>query len=83
MTIKELIVEAEGRIVRSELLGWLLHVTFRENSGNKVYHQCVFTVCSLCVHCAFTVCSLCVHCVFTVCSMFDMIVRLLGRHYFS
>ena len=45
--------------------------------------HCVFTVCSLCIHCVFTVRSLCVHCVFTVCSMFDMIVRLLGRHYFS
>jgi hypothetical protein len=55
------------------LCGWMLsllqHVNFRDYSGYKVYHQCVFTVCSLCVHCAFTVCSLCVHCVFTVCSL--------------
>ncbi len=27
-----------------------------------MYHQCVFTVCSLCVHCVFAVCSMCVKC---------------------
>ncbi len=64
MTIKESIVEAEGRIVRSELLGWLQHVTFREYGIVEI--KCIIDVCSLCVHCVFTVCSLCVHCVFNV-----------------